>query len=108
MNERGRTVFRSAACDLIKRSDADSFQVWRTGRDSNPRNLSVRRVSSAIVSTTHSPVRTRIPESVDAGQASGCGGISQFLAERQGFEPWRRYRLRTFQARAFDHSATAP
>ena len=31
------------------------------------------------------------------------------LAERQGFEPWRRgYRLHTFQACAFDHSATSP
>ena len=30
------------------------------------------------------------------------------LAERQGFEPWRRCRLHTFQACAFDHSATSP
>ena len=31
------------------------------------------------------------------------------MAERQGFEPWRRgYRLHTFQACAFDHSATSP
>jgi hypothetical protein len=31
------------------------------------------------------------------------------LAERQGFEPWIRFwRILTFQASAFDHSATAP
>ena len=31
------------------------------------------------------------------------------VAERQGFEPWIRFwRILTFQASAFDHSATAP
>lgn len=31
------------------------------------------------------------------------------MAERQGFEPWIRFwRILTFQASAFDHSATAP
>ncbi len=31
------------------------------------------------------------------------------MAERQGFEPWRRgHRLHAFQACAFGHSATSP
>ena len=34
---------------------------------------------------------------------------NKMLAERQGFEPWIRFwRILTFQASAFDHSATAP
>ena len=35
--------------------------------------------------------------------------VDEGLAERQGFEPWIRFwRILTFQASAFDHSATAP
>ncbi len=35
--------------------------------------------------------------------------MARNLAERQGFEPWIRFwRILTFQASAFDHSATAP
>src|SRR5687767_15831132 len=30
------------------------------------------------------------------------------LAERQGFEPWIRCRIRDFESRAFDHSAISP
>ncbi len=39
----------------------------------------------------------------------GSAQLCSELAERQGFEPWIRFwRILTFQASAFDHSATAP
>ena len=45
------------------------------------------------------------------GHDRGRQFVSQLgaVAERQGFEPWIRFwRILTFQASAFDHSATAP
>ncbi len=41
-------------------------------------------------------------------QCVGRGRLVHKMADRQGFEPWRRCRLHAFQACAFDHSATCP
>ena len=44
-----------------------------------------------------------------AGSGVEDGGSSRNLAEREGFEPSiRGYRIHTFQACAFNHSATSP
>ena len=45
----------------------------------------------------------------DEGQRRQFVSQLDALAERQGFEPWIRFwRILTFQASAFDHSATSP
>ena len=45
----------------------------------------------------------RLPNSSEVQELVDC------MAEREGFEPSiRGYRIHTFQACAFDHSATAP
>ncbi len=54
---------------------------------------------------------TNQPERPGNAGLFGSLGMQQnkVLAERQGFEPWIRFwRILTFQASAFDHSATAP
>ena len=44
-----------------------------------------------------------------AGVLCRENGVADWVAEREGFEPSIRFwRILTFQASAFDHSATAP
>ena len=45
---------------------------------------------------------------MSAKTKKGPCGTLLFLAEGEGFEPSIRFRIHTFQACAFDHSATSP
>ena len=51
--------------------------------------------------------RIRTPNSITK-QATLKDGLFRYLAEKEGFEPSIRFRIHTFQACAFDHSATSP
>ena len=57
--------------------------VWRMGRDSNPRNLAVRHVSSVVVSTSHPPIRITSAREV---RVSASTGPVEVVAERARFE----------------------
>ena len=55
-----------------------------------------------------SSVQSQRLRQIRAKTKKGPCGTLLFLAEGEGFEPSIRFRIHTFQACAFDHSATAP
>ena len=85
--------------------------AWPTKSVANPtgENARVAEMSSALGSLSvlkHVGSRTEMRHSVDIFSFSR---YLEGMAEREGFEPSIRFcRILTFQASAFDHSATAP
>ena len=55
-----------------------------------------------------SSVQSQRLRQMSAKTKKGPCGTLLFLAEGEGFEPSIRFRIHTFQACAFDHSATSP
>ena len=69
----------------------------------SPKDLAqIRHISQPSLANR---IRFRYTPRANAGGAVKTGW---YMAEREGFEPSIRCRIHTFQACAFDHSATSP